>query len=214
MKVKDGESKSRIFESVADVAAIFGSSVRLKILYVLAQAPRSVDTLAELTGMSFANTSQHLQRLLHEGMVSAKKDKLSKIYRLQDESIALLIEGLFDLTEKLAPVQVDAHVTLLSVLWEIQNHTAIMLDIRDDYEANQSPVVGALCIPLNILREKAQALVKKKTYYIFCRGRACESAMEAVSILRSMGFEAFWLKESPAAIRNTMNPQEDRYDRA
>ena len=37
------------------------SSRRLELLEVLAQAPRSVEELAEATGQSGANTSQHLQ---------------------------------------------------------------------------------------------------------------------------------------------------------
>jgi DNA-binding transcriptional ArsR family regulator/rhodanese-related sulfurtransferase len=208
---KTSETKQQIFETVAEIASTLGATARLKIIHVLAQAPRSVDALAEITGESSANCSQHLQRLLHEGLVSVKKEKLSRIYRLSDPGLALLIGGLFDIAERVVPMfaqmescLADADVgqpaTLLSVLEDIQSQKALMLDVREEYEAAQSPVDGAISLPLEALREKAKSLVKGKTYYIFCRGRACELASEGVKILRSLGFNAYRLKESPASI--------------
>jgi DNA-binding transcriptional ArsR family regulator/rhodanese-related sulfurtransferase len=209
---KTMETKQQIFETVAAIASTLGSPARLKILHILAQAPRSVEVVAGITGESVANTSQHLQRLLHERLVSVRKDKLSRIYRLSDPGIALLIEGLFDLAERISPTlaqmetclieaEIGKTVTLLSVLEDIQSKKAILLDVREGYEASQSPVPGAISLPLDTLKGNAKSLAKSKTYYLFCRGRACELASEGVKLLRSLGFKAYRLKESPAAIQ-------------
>jgi DNA-binding transcriptional ArsR family regulator/rhodanese-related sulfurtransferase len=211
-KGKATETKAQVFETVANIAATFGSPARLKILYLLAQAPRSVDVIAEITGESIANTSQHLQRLLNEGLVAVKKEKLCRIYRLSDESIALLIEGFFDLAEKISPVmsQIESclieadggkAIPLSSVIEDIEANKAVMLDVREAYESSNSPIAGAILLPLKDLKEKAKTLAKGKIYYIFCRGRACELATEGVKILRDFGLKAYRLKDSPASIR-------------
>jgi rhodanese-related sulfurtransferase len=43
-------------------------------------------------------------------------------------------------------------------------------------------------------------LPKKKTIYVFCRGRYCAMATDAVRILRKSGFEAYSLRESSYSI--------------
>ncbi len=218
---KSVETKAKLFEGVAAIASTFGSPARLKILQILAQAPRSVEFVAGITGESVANTSQHLRRLFAEGMVAVRKDGLSRIYRLGDESIALILESLFDLAEKISPASRLAQSTLIegdvgkavefsSVIEELRNKKAVMLDVRDIYEVNESPVLGAVSLPMNMLKQQAKLLEKNKTYYIFCRGRSCEMATEGVRILRSLGLSAYRIKESPASIRRIIQPQQKK----
>jgi len=195
------------FNIASSVASVFSSPTRLKIIYILAQAPRSVEAISKMTGETMANTSQHLQKLLREGFVISHKDKLSKIYRLKDELISLILEKLFDLSEKIQENTQDEpkQVSLLSIVEDIQNNKAIILDIRDEYETSQTPVLNAISLPLETLAEKAKTLKKSKTYYVFCRGRACELASKGVSILQAAGLRAFRLKESPTSIRQIIN---------
>lgn len=201
---------------MAAVASTFGSPARLKILQILAQSPRSVESVAELTGESIANASQHLRRLLNLKIVSVKRNKLSHIYRLSDDTIAMLIEGLFDLAEKTSPELLEAETCLIeeaigrpvplhAALDEIRNNKAVFLDVRDETEAHASAVQGALSLPLNELKQSASTLEREKIYYLFCRGRSCSAATEGVKLLRALGFRACRIKESPAAIRTAMN---------
>lgn len=211
MKPAGSEIREQIFETVATMASSLGAPARLKILHVLAQAPRSVEAVAELTGESVANTSQHLQRLRRSGLVCVRKEKVARIYRLTDPAIAVLIEGLFDLAEKVSPSlgQLEARlssgdgnlVRLSTIRKEIQNNKAILLDVREEMEAHHSPVEGALSVPLQSLKAKAKSLAKGKTYYVICRGRACPLAAEGVRLLRSLGYNAYRLKENPAVIQ-------------
>jgi DNA-binding transcriptional ArsR family regulator/rhodanese-related sulfurtransferase len=203
------ETRQRTFDTVAAMAATLGSPARLKILHVLAQAPRPVEAVAAITSETVANASQHLQRLRREGLVTCRKDKLSRIYALADPGIALLLESLFDLAERVSPAfaaadsrpSADTPVAFHTVVDDIRQKKAVLLDIRDAYESAHSPVAGAIRMPLGDLPGKARTLPKTRTYYLLCRGRACELATRGLKVLRAMGFKAYRLKDSPAALR-------------
>ncbi|TMF09031.1 MAG: winged helix-turn-helix transcriptional regulator, partial [Chloroflexi bacterium] len=55
--------KDEIYPHFARVAQALASDKRLELLDILTQGPRHVDALAQETGMSVANSSQHLQTL-------------------------------------------------------------------------------------------------------------------------------------------------------
>lgn len=63
--------KKDLFRSLAKVAQALASGNRLQLLELMAQGERSVEALADLTGMSMANASQHLQALRQAGLVAA-----------------------------------------------------------------------------------------------------------------------------------------------
>ena len=64
----DRASKDALFEAIALMGKAFASPVRLELLDLLAQAPRSVEELARASGQSTANASQHLQALRAAGI--------------------------------------------------------------------------------------------------------------------------------------------------
>src|SRR5215207_9411397 len=64
----DRRAKDALFEAIAVMGKAFASPVRLELLDLLAQAPRTVEELARATGQSTANASQHLQTLHGAGM--------------------------------------------------------------------------------------------------------------------------------------------------
>lgn len=53
----------------------------------MAQGERSVDQLATLTGISVANTSQHLQRLWQAGLIAGRKEGQYVYYRLAGDEV-------------------------------------------------------------------------------------------------------------------------------
>jgi len=59
---------------------------RLELLDLLGQAPRTVEGLAEQTGMSVANTSQHLQVLRAAGLVDTRRSGRETLCRLRSEA--------------------------------------------------------------------------------------------------------------------------------
>ena len=204
-------SPEGLFEEVSSIAALIGAPARLKILLLLAQAPRSVESISEQTGESVANTSQHLKKLRDGGLLICEKSGLSRVYRLRDERTALFVEYLFDLYEltrpELASVSRGEQVGEWSELSpadlrkSIAARKAILLDVRDEVENASTPVEDAVNIPLNELKASLARLAKSKTYYVICRGRACGRANDGVRLLRESGFKAFRIKESPSSLR-------------
>jgi DNA-binding transcriptional ArsR family regulator/rhodanese-related sulfurtransferase len=208
---RPAETRQPTFDALAAMAAALGSPARLKILHVLAQAPRGVEAVSSITGERVANASQHLQRLRREGLVACRKAGLSRIYGLADPAIGLLLEDLFDLAERVSPALRqpagsvpagdEAPVAYQTVADEMRRKKAVLLDIRDAQETAHTPVEGAVRLPLDDLPRRARRLARTRTYYVLCRGRACERAVTGVRLLRAMGFRAYRLKESPAALR-------------
>src|SRR5881398_2553157 len=83
-------AKSALFEAIAMMGKAFSSPVRLELLDLLAQAPRTVEQLAQASGQSTANASQHLQALHAAGMVRRTREGTSVRYALAgDDALAL-----------------------------------------------------------------------------------------------------------------------------
>src|SRR3954464_11309632 len=75
-------AKNALFEAISIMGKAFSSPTRLELLDLLAQAPRTVDELAQASGQSNANTSQHLQALHAAGMVTRAREGNSVRYSL------------------------------------------------------------------------------------------------------------------------------------
>src|SRR5919204_5075670 len=82
--------KDALFEAIALMGKAFASPVRLELLDLLAQAPRTVEQLAKASEQSTANTSQHLQALHAAGLVTRRREGTSVRYALAgDEGLSL-----------------------------------------------------------------------------------------------------------------------------
>src|SRR3954453_11945818 len=82
--------KKALFDAIAIMGKAFSSPTRLELLDLLAQAPRTVDELANASGQSNANASQHLQALHAAGLVTREREGTSVRYSLAgDEALAL-----------------------------------------------------------------------------------------------------------------------------
>ena len=212
VKQQESSSHAGLFETVASQAALLGSPARLKILLLLAQSPRSVEALALETRESVANTSQHLKKLREGELVNVERSGVSRIYRLADERVALVVETLFDLAELrssayreasrlLAEQEELSSLSVEQMRREIQEERAVLIDVRDTVESCETPVSGAVSIPLSELEAELIKLSRTKTYFVVCRGRACGQATQGVRLLRKRGLQAYRVKESPAALR-------------
>jgi DNA-binding transcriptional ArsR family regulator len=77
---------------VADAMEGLAAGSRILLLCLLAQGPRSVKQLTAETDMEQPAVSQQLRILRDLGFVRAEKDGRKKIYELQDEHVAGLLE--------------------------------------------------------------------------------------------------------------------------
>src|SRR5712691_7046806 len=91
-----GSRKDTLFEAIAVMGKALASPRRLELLELLAQAPRTVDDLARASGLSTANTSQHLQALHAAGLVDREREGIRVRYALSGERALRVWLGLRD----------------------------------------------------------------------------------------------------------------------
>jgi DNA-binding transcriptional ArsR family regulator len=77
------------FKALADVG-------RLTLLATLQQGERSVGELAEATGRSQPNVSQHLASLTHAGVVEARRQGNKVYYRIADPAVLRICDVVCD----------------------------------------------------------------------------------------------------------------------
>ncbi len=194
--------KRRLYPQFARVGQALASEKRLELVDLLAQAPRNVDALATLTGMSVASTSQHLQVLLRARLVESRRIGTKTEYQLADESVLALWLALCATATSRLPEVAEADrdlaseptrqsmirrddVGLLTAHGEI-----LMIDVRPAQEYEHGHLPGAVSIPLEELPKHLDALPRNRRIVAYCRGKYCMSADEAVAALREHGFDA------------------------
>src|SRR3981189_281859 len=89
-------AKDALFEAISVMGKAFASPVRLELLDLLAQAPRSVEQLARATYQTNANASQHLQALHAAGLVTRERDGTRVCYAIAGDEALRVWLGLRD----------------------------------------------------------------------------------------------------------------------
>lgn len=196
--------KSALFEAIALMGKAFASPVRLELLDLLAQAPRSVEQLARAGGQSTANTSQHLQALHAAGLVERERDGNRIRYSVGPEPLRLWL-ALRDVSAaRLAEVQRAAHDYLGEAVEAIDRDElierlargdAVLVDVRPVEEFAAGHIDGARSIPLDELERRITELPPDREVIAYCRGPFCVYAHEAVRTLRAAGRSARRLED-------------------
>lgn len=82
-------------EALADSMRAFGASSRLRLLWALLEGERTVEELAEATGLG-SSAASHQLRLLRQGrLVAVRRDGRHAFYRLHDHHVAELLSALW-----------------------------------------------------------------------------------------------------------------------
>lgn len=79
----------------AQLFKVLGNESRLRLVRLLAEHPRTVGALSELTGMSQPLVSQHLRTLRQSELVTANRHGKEVTYRVADEHVTHVIEDAF-----------------------------------------------------------------------------------------------------------------------
>jgi rhodanese-related sulfurtransferase/predicted transcriptional regulator len=194
--------KQQLNDQFARLGKALSNGPRLEILEYLAQAERSVDQLATLSGLSVANTSQHLQRMHQIGLVASRRQGKQIFYRLADEDVVELLAILKRVAERhLHEVRdlIDRHLTHRDSLEPLSAEELIarcrdglvtVLDVRPAEEYAAGHVPGAVNVTLADLERKMTELDPQREIVAYCRGAYCALSFEAIERLRAHGFQA------------------------
>jgi rhodanese-related sulfurtransferase len=201
------EFKNRLFEQFARIGKALASPKRLEILDLLAQGERTVEEIARETAMPLANASQHLQVLKGARMVESRREGLYAYYRLADEAVFRTWQAVRALGEtRLAEIErvvetfledrdVLEAVGAAALVERLSDGNVVVLDVRPEEEYRAGHIPGALSVPVDALEAALQALPKDKEIVAYCRGPYCVFSDEAVTLLRSRGYQARRLAE-------------------
>jgi rhodanese-related sulfurtransferase/DNA-binding transcriptional ArsR family regulator len=199
--------KLALFAQFAAVAKSLGHAHRLELLEQLAQGARTVEVLADRTGLSVANASQHLQQMRRAGLVANRRDGKFVHYRLADDAVLELLAALRRIAERnVAEVErvvrsyfnarddMEA-VSRGELLERSRAGTVTILDVRPEDEFALGHLPGALNIPLRQLEARLGELHPKQEIVAYCRGPYCVLSYEAVAKLRARGFRVRRLED-------------------
>lgn len=200
--------KQTIYANLAEVAQALGHAHRLELMEQLAQGPRNVEELAERAGLTFANTSRHLQILRRARLVKAERRGKHVLYSLAGETeVVALLKALDRVGERnIAEVRqmmsdyfgtrdALAPVSRKELLASLKAGTVTLLDVRPGDEFALGHLPGALNIPLDELKRRLAKLSKNQEIVAYCRGPYCILSFEAVAMLRAKGFKVRRLED-------------------
>jgi rhodanese-related sulfurtransferase len=199
------DDKNALYEAIAVMGKAFASPVRLELLDLLAQAPRSVDDLARASGQSTANTSQHLQALHAAGMVTRAREGTSVRYAVAGDQALRLWLALRDVSvSQLAEVERAARDYLGEevetigrdeLIARMRRGDVVLIDVRPRREFDAGHIGGARSIPVEELESRLGELPVDSEIVAYCRGPFCAYAHDAVRRLRAAGRTARRLQE-------------------
>ncbi len=199
--------KHALFEQLALVARSLGNPHRLDLLEHLAQGERSVEALAERTGLSMANASQHLQQLRRAGLVANRRETRFIHYRLSDEGVVGLVSALRNVAERnLAEIDRILRgyfaerdnlepITRGELIERARDGLLTVLDVRPADEFALGHLPGAVNVPLAELAAHLAEFDPSREVVAYCRGAYCVLSFEAVAALRARGLRARRLEE-------------------
>jgi rhodanese-related sulfurtransferase/predicted transcriptional regulator len=196
----DRRAKTALFEAIAAMGKAFASPVRLELLDLLAQAPRTVDELAQASDQSTANASQHLQALHAAGLVTRDRDGTRVRYALAgDETLRLWLALREASAARLAEVERAAREYLGGDVEAIDRDElvarmargdVVLVDVRPKEEYAAGHIDGARSIPIDELERRLSELPPEREVVAYCRGPFCAYAHQAVRQLSAAGRKA------------------------
>jgi rhodanese-related sulfurtransferase len=200
--------KQHVFASLAAIAQALGHAHRLEMLEHLGQGERSVEDLANRTGLTLANCSRHLQLLRRAALVEGRREGKRVFYKLAGDDLVIGLLGAltrvgernsaeiarvtasyFRARDELEPVSRQ------ELLDRLRCGSVTVLDVRPEDEFTGGHLPGALNIPFSQLERRLAELPADREVVAYCRGPWCVLSFEAVALLRGRGYRVRRLED-------------------
>jgi rhodanese-related sulfurtransferase len=203
----DPARKAELFDQLARVGKALGSGKRLELLDLLAQGERTVEALAQATGIGMTLASSHLQTLRQAGLVAIRRDGRHIHYRLTSPDVADLYARVRDVAAVLltdvdvarraylGPDHAIEEISRAELLRRAEAGDIVVLDVRPTGEYAAGHVPGAVSIPIDQLADRIGELPAEVEVVAYCRGRFCVFAHDAVRLLTAHGRTARRLED-------------------
>ena len=199
--------KNFAYEQLARIGKAMSSPVRLEILDLLRNGPRSVEALANEAKLGVANVSRHLQVLRGSGLVKSEKQGLYVTYTIADQCVCEFFMAMCKLAEaRLAEFEkivaqfsesgreMEA-VDRAELMKRAQKGDITVIDVRPREEYMAGHIPGAISVPVYELDNHLGDLPEDREIVAYCRGPYCLLATQAVQLLCSRGYTARRIKD-------------------
>jgi DNA-binding transcriptional ArsR family regulator/rhodanese-related sulfurtransferase len=212
------DPKQPLFDQFSIVARAFAHGHRLALLEVLAQARRDVNSLSSYTGLSIANTSQHLKVLRAAGLVSSHRAGKHVLYSLADDTVVDLVRSLRAFAERHSDAarrtvkdnwpQMDRYpeVSREQVSQWVEAGSVVLLDTRPLEEFAAGHIPGAHHVPKGTLDIIDPLIEAEAPIVAYCRGAYCATLHDTLEYLGDRDIAAHRLEDGFAEWRASGYP--------
>ena len=216
----DAGRRADLYEQLARIGKVVVHPKRIELLDLLCQAERSVEALAEASGLKLTTASAHLQVMRQARLVETRREG-TRVYYRAGEEVCRFVGALGDLARaRLAEVDqilrsldTDAagteRVSRDELLARVQAAEVVVLDVRPAEEYAAGHIPGARSLPLEHLEARLDELDPSLEVVAYCRGPLCLLAPEAVALLRGRGRRARCLEDGLPEWRQAGLPVEE-----
>ena len=190
--------KHALYAQVGRLSRALGQQTRLEIIEILAQAPRSVETIASLLQTDIRSVSQHLQVLVECGLLTVERKGRFRWYAVRCQEVLQLAVLLRTTAESLLGVpqtDVKDELTLSEGLSLAQQGKLQLIDVRPLEEFQSGHLAGALSMPLASLSETITKLDSETPAAAYCRSPYCFLARQAQEIFAKHGKTLYVLSD-------------------
>lgn len=198
--MKGREFKDAMHSGLAKLLKALSNPYRLEIVELLSQGEKNVEDIVQVTNLTFANASQHLQVLKNNNIVKTRKEGRYVYYSLMNTEFLSLYQHIIKYAvqevaelEKILKRQREDNNAMNAVYLDeletmIQNNDVLLLDVRPFSEYESGHITGAISVPMKELMSKLKDISKDKQIIAYCRGPFCALADETVKLLSEKGY--------------------------
>lgn len=200
--------KKALYLQFARTTKALSSPVRLQIIDLLSQGPKSVEAIAQQLNLGVKNASAQLKELKSAELVGSRKEGKFVFYFIRDTEVINLWRSIrsfgvkrFSEVQKITEYVFKSPHELKGVnrkdlLARAKAGKIIILDVRPEDEYQTAHIPYAISIPSSEISKRINELPKDKDIVAYCRGPYCYFSKSAVETLRKKGFKAFQLNDS------------------